>query len=72
MAKHDVDQIDRIKKCGRQTNPREPSAAGILIDAAGTRALFQDHLRERMDIGLEHDKEADQARQRNRVLEHKA
>jgi hypothetical protein len=71
-ARHDIDQIGAVKKCDRQANPRGPSAAGIFIDAVGTRALLQDHRRERRDIGLQHHEQADQASQRYRMLEHEA
>src|SRR5713101_10208392 len=64
----DIDQIGG-HELSRQKKPRGPLAAGI-SSASSKPVLFQDHRRERIDIGLQGHQHADEACQHDRVQEH--
>src|SRR6185503_12652230 len=68
-----LEALNRIEQ-QRYRQARYPRRcdAGIFPDPTSGRKLFQDHLRERMDVGLQHDEQADKTSQRDRMLEDEA
>src|SRR3954470_4900947 len=72
----EVRAIDQISdQIPRRTKPRAKTGSPRKKSRGSRKAgdaLLQHHCRERIDVGLQHHEQSDQAGQRDRMLEHKA